>query len=74
MSGEVILFAEDEDSELKLMQRVLEAEGYRVLAATNGVEAVELHRRHKDEIALVVFDMNMPTLQGWDAFQGNEKG
>ena len=69
MSGEVILFAEDEDSELKLMQHVLEAEGYRVLAAKNGIEAVELHRQHKDEIALVVLDMNMPKLRGWDAFQ-----
>lgn len=69
MYSQVILFAEDEDGELKLMQRVLEAEGYRVLAATTGVEAVELHRRHKDEIALVVLDMNMPELRGWDAFQ-----
>ena len=69
MCGQVILFAEDEDDELKLMQRVLEAEGYRVLAAKNGVEAVELHRRHKDEIALAVLDMNMPKLHGWDAFQ-----
>ena len=67
--GEVILFAEDEAQQLELMQRVLEAEGYRVLAAQDGIEAVELYRRYKNEIALVILDMKMPKLHGWDAFQ-----
>ena len=69
MSGEVILFAEDEVRQLKLMQRSFEAKGYRVLAAQDGVEAVELYRRHKNEIALVVLDIKMPKLDGWNAFQ-----
>ena len=69
MSGEVILFAEDEVRQLKLMQRFFEAKGYRVLAAQDGVEAVELYRRHKNEIALVILDISMPKLRGWDAFQ-----
>jgi two-component system cell cycle sensor histidine kinase/response regulator CckA len=64
MSGEVILFAEDEVRQLKLMQRSFEAKGYRVLAAQDGVEAVELYRRHKNEIALVVLDIKMPKLDG----------
>jgi two-component system cell cycle sensor histidine kinase/response regulator CckA len=54
MSGEVILFAEDEARQLKLMQRSFEAKGYRVLAAQDGVEAVALYRQHKNEIALGV--------------------
>jgi two-component system cell cycle sensor histidine kinase/response regulator CckA len=69
MSGEVILFAEDEVRQLKLMQRSFEAKGYRVLAAQDGVEAVELYRGHKNEIALVVLDIKMPKLDGWNAFQ-----
>jgi CheY-like chemotaxis protein len=73
MSGEVILFAEDEVRQLKLMQRFFEAKGYRVLAAQDGVEAVELYRRHKNEIALVVLDIKMPKLDGWDAFQEMKK-
>jgi CheY-like chemotaxis protein len=67
--GELILFAEDEVQQLELMQRVLEAEGYRVLAARDGIEAVALYRRHKNEIALVILDLKMPKLPGWDAFQ-----
>jgi DNA-binding NtrC family response regulator len=73
MSGEVILFAEDEVRQLKLMQRSFAAKGYRVLAARDGVEAVELYRRHKNEIALVVLDIKMPKLDGWNAFQEMKK-
>ena len=73
MSGEVILFAEDEVRQLKLMQRFFEAKGYRFLSAQDGVEAVELHRRHKNEIALVVLDIKMPKLDGWNAFQEMKK-
>jgi CheY-like chemotaxis protein len=73
MSGEVILFAEDEVQQLKQMQALLEAQGYRVLGAKDGVEAVELFRRHKNSIALVVLDIRMPKLNGWDAFQEMKK-
>ena len=73
MGGETILFAEDEVRQLKLMQRFFEAKDYRVLAAQDGVEAVELHRRHKNEIALVVLDIKMPKLDGWNAFQEMKK-
>jgi DNA-binding response OmpR family regulator len=69
MVGEMILFAEDEAHQLKYMRRVLEREGYRVLGAQDGVEAVELHRRHSTEIDLVVLDLRLPKLSGWDAFQ-----
>jgi two-component system cell cycle sensor histidine kinase/response regulator CckA len=73
MSGEVILFAEDEVQQLKQMQALLEAQGYRVLGAKNGVEAIDLFRRHKNNIALVVLDIGMPKLNGWDAFQKMKK-
>ena len=69
MGSETILFAEDEVHQLKYMRRVLEREGYRVLGARDGVEAVELHRRHSDEIDLVVLDLRLPKMSGWDAFQ-----
>ena len=69
MGSETILFAEDEVHQLKYMRRVLEREGYRVLGARDGVEAVELHRRHSNEIDLVVLDLRLPKMSGWDAFQ-----
>jgi two-component system, cell cycle sensor histidine kinase and response regulator CckA len=73
MGDEMILFVEDEAQQLKYMQRLLEGEGYRVLGARDGMEAVALHRRHSDEIALVVLDLRLPKLSGWDAFQEMKK-
>jgi two-component system, cell cycle sensor histidine kinase and response regulator CckA len=73
MSGELILLAEDNVQQLEAMQMLLEAHGYRVLPAQDGVEAVELYRRRKSEIALVVLDIRMPKLNGWDAFQEMKK-
>ena len=69
MGGEMILFVEDEAQQLKYMRRLLEGEGYRVLGARDGVEAVALHRRHSNEFDLVVLDLRLPKLSGWDAFQ-----
>jgi CheY-like chemotaxis protein len=73
MGSEMILFVEDETQQLKYMRRLLEGEGYRVLSAQDGVEAVELHRRHSNEIDLVVLDLRLPKLSGWDAFQEMKK-
>jgi DNA-binding NtrC family response regulator len=73
MSGEVILIAEDDIQQLKAMRILLEAQGYRVLSAKDGMEAVELYHRRKNEIALVVLDIRMPKLNGWDAFQKMKK-
>jgi signal transduction histidine kinase/ActR/RegA family two-component response regulator len=66
---QTILFVEDEVRQLELMQRFLERNGYRVLTATNGLEAVEIHLRHKDEIVVAVLDLGIPGLTGWEAFQ-----
>ena len=68
-AGETILFVEDEEKQLHLMRILLERRGYRVLAAKDGAEAVDLYLRHRDEIALVVLDLGLPKLNGWEAFQ-----
>jgi DNA-binding response OmpR family regulator len=47
---------------------MLEAEGYHVIAAKDGVEAVELFEAHRDEIGLVICDLGLPRLGGRDAF------
>ena len=51
------------------MQRLLEREGFRVLWAKDGIEAVELHNRHTDEIAIAILDSGLANLSGWEAFQ-----
>lgn len=67
--GEMILFVDDEVHQLRLMQIHLQRAGYRVLTAADGAEAVDMHRRHKDEIAAVVLDFGLPKLNGWEAFR-----
>jgi PAS domain S-box-containing protein len=67
--GETILFVDDEVRQLKAMRRFLESEGYRVLIAKNGVEALETFKQHKDAIAVTVLDLGLPQLGGWQAFQ-----
>ena len=67
--GETILFVDDEEHQLNVMRRFLESEGYRVLAAKDGLEALETFRRHKEEVAVAVLDLGLPKLGGWQAFQ-----
>jgi len=64
-----ILFAEDEPLLVDLMQRLLIREGFKVLVAKDGVEAVQLHRQHKDEIAMAILDTGLPKLKGYEAIQ-----
>jgi CheY-like chemotaxis protein len=40
--------------------------GFTVLTAIDGVEAVEVFHRHKGEIRLVLSDVRMPRLNGWE--------
>ena len=72
-AGETILFVEDEIRQLKLMQSFLESEGFKVLAAKDGIEALEIHCRHKREIAVVVLDIGLPKLNGWETYQRMKK-
>jgi nitrogen-specific signal transduction histidine kinase/ActR/RegA family two-component response regulator len=70
LSGsESVLFAEDEALLLRVIKRALEKRGYHVLEASDGLQAVETYREHKDEIAVVVLDMGLPKLDGWEVFQ-----
>ncbi len=65
-AGETILLVEDEDSIRLLMRRMLEAHGYRVLEARNGHEATALAEAHRAPIDLLVTDVGMPGLSGFD--------
>jgi PAS domain S-box-containing protein len=64
----VVLVVEDENHMLLLIKRLLETKGYKVLAARDGEEALELHRRHKDEIAVIVLDLGLPKIPGTEVF------
>jgi two-component system, cell cycle sensor histidine kinase and response regulator CckA len=65
---QMILVVEDELPLLNLLKGILEDEGYRVLTAKDGIEAVDIYSRHKDEVDLVLCDMALPKLGGWTVF------
>ncbi len=64
-NGEQVLVVDDEISLLDMTRGVLEAHGYRVLAASGGEEALALFGKHQAEIALAVVDLHMPLPDGF---------
>jgi signal transduction histidine kinase/ActR/RegA family two-component response regulator len=65
---ETILVVEDEEMLRDLLQGMFESRGYRVLTASDGEEAVRVFAGNKERIALVLSDMGLPKLGGWEAF------
>jgi signal transduction histidine kinase/ActR/RegA family two-component response regulator len=70
---ETVLYAEDDARLSGLMPRLLEREGFRVLMAQDGAEAVEVHDQHKDNITVAILDSGLAKLTGWEALQRMRK-
>jgi two-component system, cell cycle sensor histidine kinase and response regulator CckA len=65
---ETILVVEDEKSLLDLARLIFESKGYTVLAAKDGVEAVEMYKQNREKISIVFTDIGLPRLNGRDMF------
>lgn len=65
---ETILFVDDEEVVRLTACRMLRRQGFEVLVAADGQEALEILQAHGDEIDLVIFDMNMPQISGAELF------
>ncbi|MGH9842855.1 MAG: hybrid sensor histidine kinase/response regulator [Blastocatellia bacterium] len=61
---ELIMVVDDEADIREVTSRTLESNGYRVVLAKDGREAVEIYRRRGKEIDIVLTDMVMPNLDG----------
>jgi DNA-binding response OmpR family regulator len=64
MPPTVVLVVDDDPVILKLLTVNFELEGYQVLSATQGAEAVDVAREHKPDV--VVSDIMMPVMSGLD--------
>jgi CheY-like chemotaxis protein len=62
--NETVLLVEDEDNIRRLVKMVLEQEGYVVLEAVNGQDALAVSDRHEGPIHLLATDLIMPQLDG----------
>jgi PAS domain S-box-containing protein len=61
---ETILLVEDAEMVRVLIQNVLSDQGYKVLATSNGAEALRVCREHSDPIHLLLTDVVMPGMSG----------
>jgi PAS domain S-box-containing protein len=62
--GEWILLVDDEYVIREVSKLTLESNGYNVLLAADGIEAIGLFAQNRDKIDLVITDMNMPNMNG----------
>ena len=67
LPGVRVLLVDDSDINLEVTRRILQAEGARVRVASNGQQAVELLEAEPDAIDIVLMDVQMPVLNGYDA-------
>lgn len=63
-NGELLLLVDDESANRDVAQATLARQGYRVLAAASGAEAVSVFIPRADEIRLLITDVHMPTIDG----------
>src|SRR4029079_13918361 len=62
-----ILVVEDDAMNRDMLARHLKWEGYQIVTAANGVEAIAL--AHSEAIDLILMAMGLPILDGWQATQ-----
>lgn len=60
--GELILVVDDERSIQEIVQASLEQYNYKVITASDGIEAIALYAQQKNEIGAILLDMMMPSL------------
>ncbi len=62
--GNSILYIEDNPDNMMLVKRALEARGYVLLEALNGIKGVEL--AEKQDVDLILLDINLPDIDGYE--------
>jgi DNA-binding response OmpR family regulator len=69
MQGKTILIAEDETEIRELLAALLETDGYTVLRASDGQEALNIMNERRNEIDLLITDLGLPKLGGLELIQ-----
>lgn len=64
--NELVLVVDDELSIREMMKTTLEVYNYRVLTAAEGIEAISIYSKNKDNIGVIFVDLRMPLMDGVD--------
>ena len=67
-----VLVVDDESRMRKLVSDFLTRDGYEVIEAGDGEEAVEIFFQNKD-IAVILLDVMMPKMNGWQVLKTNPR-
>jgi two-component system cell cycle sensor histidine kinase/response regulator CckA len=68
-----VLVVEDERIMLRLLAKFLSRQGYQVLLAADGEQAIDGYCRHKTEIDVVLLDVGLPKVSGVDVLRKMKK-
>lgn len=66
---ETILLVEDENMLRDLVKKVLQTHGYRVLEAKSSRQALQLFEKNRNKIRLLIVDVIIPGMSGWELFE-----
>jgi PAS domain S-box-containing protein len=64
--GGTVLLVEDEEMMREMAVTMLMRLGFKVFTAQDGIEAVEVFAQHPDEVHVVLSDLSMPRMNGWE--------
>ncbi len=65
---ETILVVEDELMLSDLVKEILQERGYKVLTAFDGESGIEMFKKFQNEIALILSDIGLPKMSGWEMY------
>ena len=68
-NGELIFVVDDEPQILAISKELLQIHNYRVLTASDGIDAIAQYALHKNEISVVLMDMMMPEMGGEESIR-----
>ncbi len=67
-SGTVLL-VDDEEVLLAVTSKMLDRLGFKVLTASNGMDALEIFKENADDICCIILDLTMPNMNGEECFR-----
>jgi len=62
-----VLLVDDEEHLIDFLEQVLQREGFNVMVASNGRQAVDLYKANPELIDIVLMDITMPVMSGTEA-------
>lgn len=68
-AAKTILLVDDEESLMFFLQKLLMREGYNIIKAVNGKDAVDIYKSTQDDIDLILMDITMPVMSGIEAYK-----